>query len=299
MKIFVTGGTGFVGKPVLDLLVHRGHEILVLTRSPEVGYDFNLKNLNYVNGDLRDVPAVRAAMKDFKPQALVHLAWEGLPDYGIPMCRQNLEYGVSLFSLAVESGCSCVLSVGSCWEYAGRKGMLSEDEQLDSTKLFPVVKSALRLIGEAIALENQIRFYWLRLFFVYGSEQRSTSLIPSIIQSLDAGRVPKIQNPDDRLDFVFVEDVAQAVAAVLERQPENSVYNIGSGRSIAVNDIVRIIHGMLNKPFEENGRKESKAIANEDFWADISRIQRDVGWKPDRGIESGIKSILETLKLGQ
>ena len=298
MRIFLTGGTGFIGRPLIQLLAERGHEILALTRSSQIKNPLESHALSYVSADLHDSAAVYSAMKDFRPKALVHLAWEGLPDYSLEISRRNLKYGIDVFSLAAKAGCSCILSTGSCWEYACRKGMLAEDDMLESTKMFPAVKNSLRFIGEAISRENGLRFYWLRLFFVYGQGQRPTSLIPDIIECVKAGKIPQIQTPYNRHDFVFVGDVARAISGVLESQPENSVYNVGSGQSIVVEDVVRIAHEIMNRPFEERNLSRDKPIATEDFWADTSRIHSDIGWKAGHDIRSGIKKTFENLRAG-
>lgn len=294
MKIFLTGGTGFIGKTLIGLFAEQGHDVLVLTRSSQFSKDCNSNRLSYCIGDLRDSFAVYSAMKDFGPEALVHLAWEGLPDYSLEMSRQNLECSINVFSAAARTGCSCILSTGTCWEYAGKKGMLAENDNLERTKIFPAAKNALRFIGEAIARENGLRFYWLRLFFVYGPGQRSTSLIPNIIDSIRAGKMPKIKKPRNRHDFVFVGDVAQAISGVIEQQPENSVYNVGSGSSTAVEECVRITYNTMNKTFDKSIFSGRQHMDAEDFWADISLIHRDIGWKPRYNIRSGIKAAIQT-----
>ncbi|CAN2046967.1 NAD(P)-dependent oxidoreductase [Candidatus Magnetomoraceae bacterium gMMP-1] len=295
MRIFVTGGTGFIGRSLVPLLTKRGHDVLVLTRSRQQS-ECESGRLTYTSGDLRDLAKLVSVVKEFKPEAIVHMAWEGLPDYSLNMSRQNLEYGIDVFSLAVKVGCSCILSTGSCWEYFARKGKIAEDDKLEAAKIFPAVKNALRFIGEAIASENGLRLYWLRLFYVYGPWQRRTSLIPHIVESVKEGRPPQIQSPRNRNDFVFVEDIARAIADVLEHQPKNSVYNVGSGYSTAVEDIIRITYKVMNKTFDESiFTKKQPDDTIQNFWADISRIQNDIEWHPEYDIERGIIEIIKKL----
>ena len=293
MRIFVTGGTGFIGKAVVKLLVKQEHEVLILTRRHQNAAEGSTKGISYDFKDLRDTEGVGATIEKFRPQALVHLAWEGLPDYSLEMSGRNLQYGMDLFSLAAGAGCSCILSTGSCWEYTGRNGKLTEEDALESKTMFPAVKNALKFVGEAIAREKGISFYWLRLFYVYGPGQRKASLIPHIIQSVKKGRMPEIQTPGNRNDFIFVEDVARAIVRVLESLPENSVYNIGSGHSTAVRDVVRITCAVMNRAFDKKVFENLQQDAVHNFCADISSIENHTGWRPQYDIESGIRATVE------
>ncbi len=292
MRVFVTGGSGFIGKSLTRLLAERGHDLLVLTRSPQIKHG-GPDAPTFLEGNLENPAAWESVFKEFRPQALIHLAWEGIPDYGWDMSRRNLEYSISLFSLAIEAGCSCILSTGSCWEYASKTGKVSEDSDLGGAAIFPSVKNALRFIGEAICRDKGVLFYWLRLFYVYGPGQRRTSLMPHIIESVERGEIPQIQTPQNKNDFIFVDDVSHAIVSVIEQQPENTVYNVGSGYSTAVEDIVRITCDIMNKTSDKNifTKKQSGDVQN--FWADISRIKKDVGWQPEYDIKSGIKATIK------
>lgn len=295
MRMFVTGGSGFIGKWLVPLLVERGHELLVLTRSAEKTEEIRTDTAQYVESDLRDISRLRTAMKEFRVDALIHLGWEGLPDYSREKCMQNFEYSVDVFSLAAELGCSSILSTGSCWEYTSRKGQLSEESGLGASGFFPAVKNSLRFLGEAIAREKGARFYWLRLFFVYGPGQRSGSLITHIIESIENNRVPQIQAPDNRNDFIFVADAVRGIADVLERRPDPTVYNLGSGYSTSVEEIVRTSYELCRKPYDRNLLETTGRRGDHDFWADISRIGKDIGWQPKYDVTSGIRTTIENL----
>ena len=295
MKIFVTGGTGFIGKSLIPMLLAHGHEVLALTRTSQTE---GSKGLKYVVGDLSNLAYLDSIMREFRPDALVHLAWEGLPDYSIEMCRKNLEYGINIFSSAAMAGCSVVLSTGSCWEYASRSGAVSENGELNSSSIFPAVKNALRYIGHAISSENKQKFYWLRLFYVYGTGQRISSLIPHIIESIENNKVLRLKHPGNRNDFIHVEDVASAILGVLEKQPKRNVYNVGSGYCASVGDVVETVCRIKGKVADRERLTVSEESGSEKFWADVSLIQNDIEWKPHYDIESGImatiKSFMET-----
>jgi nucleoside-diphosphate-sugar epimerase len=296
VKIFVTGGTGFIGSPAVRELARRGHELLVFSADEGSGKGPLPDHSRFVQGDLRDHKDVGRVMRDFGAEALVHLAWEGLPDYSEDMCERNLIYSINLFREAADAGCSLLLSTGSCWEYLGRSGMLNEDDQLGGVSVFSAVKNALRLIGEAISRKRRASFYWLRLFFAYGPGQRSQSLIPYIIRSVKSNQSPVIQTPYARNDFIFVEDVASAVADVIDHRPGGVVYNVGSGMPVSVEAVIRAVYEQVDKPVDEEIFKERRSESGDNFWGDISRISVDTGWRPKHDIAAGIRATVESLR---
>ncbi|MCL4457667.1 MAG: NAD(P)-dependent oxidoreductase [Nitrospirae bacterium] len=294
MKIFITGATGFIGRHAVSLLTQNNHDLMLLIRrhgqNPFITAADN-KQISVVYGDLSDIEGWRKFFIEFKPDALLHIAWEGLPNYGIEMCRLNFNHGLNLFLMAAKAGCGTIMSIGSCWEYREKKGALHENSTIDSTKAFPAFKNALRITGEAIAREYKIRFYWPRLFFVYGPGQREASLIPSIIRAVSLGETPNIKNYANKNDFIYVEDVAAALVKIIQKKPDGIIYNIGSGFSTAVLDVLSLVYETMG--YKKNYIREIKAVDNsmkDDFWADTANIRKDVGWTPNFSLTDGIKN---------
>ena len=82
MRVVITGGSGFLGKPVINILLRKGHSIMALSRTAEA---YNLvnteKSLEWINTSLELDETCFQQIKDFKPEAIVHLAWEKIPDF--------------------------------------------------------------------------------------------------------------------------------------------------------------------------------------------------------------------------
>lgn len=135
----------------------------------------------------------------------------------------------------------------------------------------------------------------LRLFNTYGPGQAGRMLIPVIIdQALDA-TLPTISVADAniRRDFVHVDDVAAAiVATALSTAPLASVYNVGSGESHSVADIVAIVNAAsgVAKPLVDRGERRPKEIP--DTTADIAAIRRDLGWSPTIEFREGLHRLI-------
>jgi nucleoside-diphosphate-sugar epimerase len=168
--------------------------------------------------------------------------------------------------------------------------LLGEDSGIDTLSEFAVAKNSLRLFGEKICRQYDIKFYWPRIFYVYGPGQRQTSVMPSVIDAFQDGILPSIKNPKNRNDFVYVNDVAKAITGLIETMCDNVIYNIGSGCSVSVEDVMLMISDMVRCK-NDNGKAgfARQASGSEDFRADITRIRNDIGWSPEYSLADGIR----------
>lgn len=286
MKIFVTGGTGFIGKHLVRKLQERGHSLLLLSQQPP-------ERINTVKGDLSEIDKWKAEVKKFKPEACVHLAWESLPSYDAKTSARNLKYGLDLFDFLAAIACKTILSTGSCWEYGKQSGKLNEDTPLRPFNAFSAAKNALHWLGEEIAKENNMKFIWTRLFYVYGSGQRETSLIPYLINCAKTGKTPEIKNPSAKNDFVYIENVAEALSMLVENCKKSGVYNIGSGYLTSVQEITEMIYNNFGSQERyKSAVLQPTDVLSTDFYADISRIKKEIGWQPKVSIKKGIKKMI-------
>ena len=297
MKVFITGGTGFIGRYVLKHLEKEGYNILLLTRASKenISSIIKSKKVDIVSGDLSDINKWKNKLIQFKPDTTIHLAWEGIPDYGVNKSIKNLKYGLNLFEELAEIGCKKIICTGSCWEYGQNQGKISEDFPVKSSNAFTTAKNALHLLGREIAIENNMQFIWTRLFYVYGPGQRGNSLIPYIIKCVKEGKKPKIKTPSARNDFIYVEDVAEAIVTILKKCNQSTVYNIGSGYSTSIQEIVREVCNCYNIEYIQKNKQwtEDQTI---NFWADISKIKKKIGWEPKVNIVEGVKNTVSYYK---
>jgi nucleoside-diphosphate-sugar epimerase len=256
MKIFITGGTGFIGKYVVEeLKKNKNNELFLLAK------------------DLKNIKDWGKEVKDFGPEFAIHLAWEGLPDYGAKNSIKNLNYGLNLMDLLAESGCKNVLMAGSCWENLPQP-----------FNAFSAAKIALSQLAREISEENQMNFIWARFFFVYGLGQRETSLIPYLLKCKREGLRPEIKNPSVKNDFIYVGDIARAIAMIIDKKPKSAVYDIGSGKLTTAGEVAKML-------FSDLEFSSSQISIQDNPQADISKI-KELGWEPQMTIKDYIKSMI-------
>ena len=290
MKIFLTGATGFIGRQLVPLMEH--HQLLLVGQHEE---NFNKTNLKFIKSDLKNFDSWKEEVEEFSPEACIHLAWSGLPDYSFSRCIENFDINIQLLDFLTHIECKRVFIAGTCWEYGGLQGQTSENAQAEAPNLFASFKTAIRLVGRQLAISRGINLIWGRIFFVYGPGQRPTSLIPSCYQSLKDGEVPELRNPNAVNDFIHVSDVARAILKLIENPYVEGVFNIGSGKPRSVIDICRIMTKKLNL---ENLLPESIDCPKDNgLWADTSLINETIDWHPELSIETGISETIRSLEL--
>lgn len=284
MRIFITGGSGFIGKFVVSLL--KDHELLLLTHNkklPELSGKINL-----IQGGFEDLKDWGGEVEKFKPEATIHIAWEGIPDYGIDTSLKNLYFGLDLYKLLSKINCKKIITTGSCWEYGGQNGKLSEEVLVKPFNAFTSAKNSLNFLGQEITKEANINFLWTRLFYIYGPGQKEQSLIPYLINCAKNNLTPEIKNPDAENDFVYVEDVADAIYKILLNSNKSSIYNIGSGKLTSVQKIIELIFNKFGKSKKYRKKIPRQTDSFSSFYADIKKIKREIGWSPRTNINEGI-----------
>ena len=289
MRILLTGGCGFIGKYLRPLLDK--HQTLMVGRREFEGLQ---DNIFYVRGNLSNLSESEEKIRAFSPEACIHLAWEGIPDYSFSTCLKNFNASIRLFDFLSRIGCKTIFAAGTCWEYGNLNGQVHESDTPANMNLFASIKSSLQLSGQSIFNSKAINFIWGRFFFIYGPGQRETSLIPSSFQTFKAGKIPELKNPNAVNDFIYVKDAAKAIVDILEAPNVSGVVNIGSGKPTKIIDVCKVISKKMGVTFKSSALESAHEKIG--FWADLSKIGRQVGWAPEISLEEGIQMTLTSLE---
>lgn len=297
MRIFITGGTGLVGRQVIKQLAKTKHDLLLLTRKTPQKLLIKKKpsNLNIIQGNLSNTASWQTALNKFNPQTVIHMAWEDIPDYSYPTSVKNLRCGLNLLEALTQTKCQKIIITGSCWEYGEQSGRIKEDAETKLSSAFAAAKIALYWTASAWAQENKRTLIWARLFYVYGPGQRENALIRYLINSVKTGQAPEIKNPAASNDFVYAGDVASAILALLKNRRAQGIYNIGSGRLTGIREIIATIYKNFNQQapnqFKPSPIKSTDRLYK-NFYADLTKIKQETNWQPRTSIKQGIKKMI-------
>ena len=292
MRIFITGATGFIGNHLIKELKKTDANLLVLSRQKNT-----FDGVEWCQADITNINKIKTYVSEFKPEVVYHLAWEGIPDFSKENSEKNLNNSINLLDVVLKiKECRKIIVAGSCWEYNKLYGQCYEYEKVEPKSEFAKAKYSLFKYLDQETKKYNKSLNWFRIFFAYGSGQKKTSLIPSIISSIRKGEEVLINNPNNKNDFIFISDVIKVLLAAIFQDVENGIYNIGSGTSYSVKEISNIIYEKLklDSPYTVPNNKFFK---NEivDFWADMTKTNLNFNINNYTSINDGIEMYINEI----
>jgi len=238
VKVAVTGAHGFVGRHVLARLAARpGLQIVTASRSARP--TSAVADWPHVQLDVA-APSADDYDRLGRPDALIHLAWAGLPNYlSLHHFASHLGEQYRFLAGLVRAGLPSLLCTGTCFEYGMQSGELREGQPTDPTNPYGHAKDALRRQLEFLAATAPFQLSWCRLFYMYGDGQPASSLYTQLQAAAQRGDASFRMSGGEQLrDFLPVTAVAEYLAELGTRPGGAGVVNVCSGRPAAVRSLV-------------------------------------------------------------
>jgi len=297
MKALVTGGAGFIGSHLCDLLLGEGHEVSVIDNLA-CGRMKNIKHLagnihfSFHNADIRD----RGIMPLFEGIDWVfHLA--GLADI-VPSIEQPEDYystnvsgTFNILECARESSAKRFLYAASSSCY----GIPDNYPTAETSPVKPEYPYALtKYMGEELVLHwrqlYKLPAVSLRLFNVYGPRSRTTGAYGAVFgvflaQKLKGKPFTVVGDGKQTRDFTFVTDVARAFLAAAQSDVSGEVFNIGSSNHYSVNLLTELLGGSVEYIPKRPGEPDCT-------FADITKIRKALGWRPQVSFVDGVNEMV-------
>ncbi len=238
MRIALTGATGFLGRYVLQALIDLDVEVVAVTR--------DAGKLAYVKDLVQILELDLSADCDFyqlmgAPDVLIHLAWDGLPNYkSLHHFETELPMQYKFLKRMVESGLSSIFVSGTCFEYGMQSGALSPEMKTAPSNPYGFAKDALRKQLQFLKENSKFNLTWARLFYMFGEGQPINSLYPQLKQAILRGdKVFNMSGGQQLRDYLPIETVAKRIVRLALEQRDIGVTNICSGNPISVGDLVK------------------------------------------------------------
>jgi dTDP-6-deoxy-L-talose 4-dehydrogenase (NAD+) len=238
LKVAVTGARGFIGRHVLAELARHPVAVTAVTRDAaklvDAGRDVRIVELDITSPHGDDYERLH------RPDVLINLAWDGLPNYKSLHNFETELPGQYLFLKGlVEAGLPAMLVTGTCQEYGMRMGELSEELTPLPINPYGYAKDALRRQLEFLRGKHPFALTWARLFPMYGQGQAENSLLPQLKRAVERGdKTFNMSGGEQLRDYLPVSEVATSLVTLALRQMDAGVVNICSGKPISVRKLV-------------------------------------------------------------
>ena len=321
MKVFVTGGTGFIGGEVARLLRDRGDDVVCLVRSPEKASKLTEIGCDVVAGDLVDADAIRSGLEGC--DGLIHAAavYEvGIPDSQRPaMYEANVTGTEVVMRAALEAKVPKVVHVSTVGAFGNTHHNVVDESYehpgREFTSYYEETKVESHRIVKRMIAEEGLPGVIVQPGGVYGPGD--TSQVADLLDQFLAGKLPLIPFPDLGVCLTHVEDIATGILLALDKGRVGETYVI-SGPVTTMREAIEVVAGITGKKAPKravpvpllkaltpvgplvgkmmgqppNLREMIKSADGVTFWATHEKATKELGYSP-RGMEEGLRQTLE------
>lgn len=281
-KILVTGASGFIGRALASRLKAQGRDVVLIGSA---------------DGDI----ASRETLAMFTQQDIAHVfhlagktfvpdSWDDPQAF----CQTNVLGTVNALEFCRKN--RIPMTYVSAYVYGHPDSLpIGENSAIRPSNPYALTKRLAEEACEFYASAYDLPVTTIRPFNVYGIGQAEHFLIPAIIsQALDSGGKIVVKDLAPRRDYVYLEDLVTALLATLDKPGGYRVYNIGSGVSLSVQEVIDAIQGVActhKKVVCDNAARTNELM---DVVADISKAGNELGWHPGFSFHAGIENIIRS-----
>jgi UDP-glucose 4-epimerase len=296
--VVVTGGDGFLGRPLVRELASYGAEVLVvddgrLGREPAP----TPPGGDRLWADFRSAEA-RGAIADFGPQTLFHLA----AMHFVPQCDADpagcLDTNVlgteRLLGTLRETGLESLVFCSSAVVYGFSDRPRKETDPLEPKHVYAQSK----LLGEGLLRglhEDRpgVRTVAARLFNLVGPGDTAQHVVPVVVDAVTSGRTLHLGNTWPQRDYIHVADVASALVALADGPAGSTAVNVGTGVGRSVADIISVVEGVTGRPVTVERDPARERATDGHLVADVAKITAETTWRPRFTFEQTIRQLLD------
>ena len=305
IKIFITGGCGFIGSHLVDLCLKNKFEVCVydnLSYGKKEFLPLDQGRMTFVGGDILNKRLLSNTVFKFQPSVIFHLA----AIHHIPTCERNpvkalnvnIEGTQNVLDASMDSASvKRIILASSGAVYDTVDGPLNEN----STKVIPNdIYSVSKLTGEYLlrltTRRTPIQGVVARIFNCIGSRETNAHLVPDIIQQIKNGnREIKLGNLTPKRSYIHVKDTAEGLFALFNGDiaEKFEIFNIGTETEHSVIDIITAISEILQKDFSPISVPAKKRIIDRPGQrADLNKVRSQIKWGPKRNLKDALLEAL-------
>lgn len=238
MKVAVTGASGFIGRHVLTALLQYEVEVVAVSREAMRLADFS-EDVHILELDISH-SSINYYERMGHPDVLIHLAWDGLPNYkSLHHYETELPKQYQFLKGLIVAGLPSLLVTGTCFEYGMQSGPLAADRLTTPNNPYGYAKDALRKQLEFMKAAKMFNLTWARLFYMYGEGQSKNSLFSLVKEAVSRGdKIFNMSGGEQLRDYLHVKEVARQIVQLALARRDLGAINICSGKPLSVRKLV-------------------------------------------------------------
>lgn len=305
-RIFVTGGAGFIGSEFVRQAVANGYKVFIVDALTYAGDVARLKDIKgkitFLKADINDVKKVTAAVKRFKPNAIIHFAAETHVDRSILDGRDALRTNVvgtqNLIEVARACGIEKFVHISTDEVYGDiETGHFYETTPLNPSSPYSAAKAAGDLLIKSYMRTYQFPGIIVRPSNNYGPWQYPEKFVPVIIyKALHNLKIPVYGQGINVREWLYVSDCASAVLAVLKKGKIGEIYNVGSGMERTNILVVETLLEIMGKPKSLIEYVKDRPGHDFRYALNFDKIRRELKWEPQMNFQKGMVATVEHYK---
>lgn len=294
----IFGGSGFIGSHLAEGLVKKGYEVTVFDN-----FKYGITNLNAIHdkieiikGDIFNENEVCSALKDV--DYVFHYISTTTPATAIrdPIydIESNIIGSVKMFQSAVKNNVKKIIFPSSGGTIYGDKinNRSREVDPVNPVNPYAISKLTIEKYLYYFNYLYGLDYTILRYSNPYGERQNplgKQGVIPIFLHKIKHGEKPVIYGDGSMVrDYIYIKDAIDATIAILEKKTNEKIFNVGSGKGTSLNELINIMSEVVGQKITPEYKENSIAYIPK-IELDISRIQKEVGWRPTTDIKEGIQ----------
>lgn len=295
MRIVITGGNSFIGKMLAQRAGTLGWETVLVARP---GRRVALPpNTELVELDMEGYS--RLGSMAGPCDCFVHLAWNGTREESRMDAlrqRKNMEDSLYAVQSMLSAGCGRIISAGSQAEYGPCKGQITEESICRPNTEYGKAKLAFYDELAALCTQAGVSYKEPRFFSLYGPGDYPRTMILSILRDMLSHRPCRLTECRQMWDYLYIDDAVEGLIRLCNEPCPDGVYNFGSGDARPLREYVEemarltqtnssLLYGAV--PYPPTGMVS--------IWPDISKLKRELHWKPRVSFREGLQSIVRSI----